>query len=109
MRYHGMSQSLVDFDVETLADELRRRGHNGDHAARILRAYYGAGGQVEVDALPILKSLRQLLKDEYGHRCSRVIARHESSDGTVKLLLGFDAGGTAETVLMPSPTHRAGV
>ena len=104
-----MAQSLVDFDVETLADELRRRRHNGDHAARILRAYYGAGGQVEVDHLPILKSLRQLLRGEYGHRRSRVLARHVSGDGTVKLLLGFDTGGTAETVLMPSPAHRAGV
>ena len=108
MRYTGMSQSLVDFDVETLAAELRRRGHNGDHAARILRAYYAASGHVEVEHLPILKSLRAMLRDEYGHRCSRVITRHESSDGTVKLLLGFDGGGTAEAVLMPSPANRAG-
>src|SRR5262245_20684976 len=33
---------------------------------------------------------------------SRVLLRQQSADGSIKLLLGFDAGGAVECVLMPS-------
>jgi 23S rRNA (adenine2503-C2)-methyltransferase len=96
--------SLLDFNVETFAAELERLGENPAHAAKILRTYY-AGEPLE--RLPILKSLRARLASGYAERPGRVIARHVSGDGTIKLLLGFASGGTAEAVLMP--TYREGV
>jgi 23S rRNA (adenine2503-C2)-methyltransferase len=91
--------SLLDFNVETFSAELVRIGDNPAHARRILRTYY-AGGDIE--GLPILKSLRARLAGDYAERPSSMMARHVSGDGTVKLLLGFAAGGTAEAVLMPT-------
>jgi 23S rRNA (adenine2503-C2)-methyltransferase len=90
---------LVDFDIRTFAAELERLGHNPAHAPRILRTFYA--GQ-ELDQLSILKSLRSLLRESYGDRPARQITRHVSGDGTIKLLLGLEAGGAVEAVLMPS-------
>src|SRR5688572_29972994 len=97
-------RSLLDFNVESFAAELERLGENPTHAAKILRTFY-AGGRI--DRLPILKSLRARLAADYAARPGKLITRHVSGDGTIKLLLGFDAGGTAEAVLMP--THRDGI
>ena len=100
-------RSLVDFHVKTFAAELERLGQNPVHAAKILRAFYAGE---DLQRLPILKSLRTKLAAEYSARRANVIARHVSGDGTIKLLLGFDAsagGGSAEVVLMP--THRDGI
>jgi 23S rRNA (adenine2503-C2)-methyltransferase len=96
--------SLLDFNLATFAAELERIGQNPAHAAKILRTFYAGG---EIDCLPILKSLRARLAADYASRPSKRLARHVSTDGTIKLLLGFDAGGTAEAVLMP--TFRDGI
>jgi 23S rRNA (adenine2503-C2)-methyltransferase len=98
--------SLAEFDLETLAAELARIGHNPAHAALILRAFYSVDRADRIQRLSIVKSLRQLLATEYGSRRAELLERRESSDGTVKMLLSFPAGGTAEAVLMPS--HRDG-
>src|SRR5688500_3567131 len=102
-------QSLTDFNLETLRDEIAARGHPPVHARRILRAFYDNHGDVDLDALPIGKALQRWLREHVRLRQSRVLRRHESADGTVKLLVGFDGdvgtgGGAVETVLMPS--HR---
>ena len=96
--------SLLDFNVETFAAELARLGENPAHAAKILRTFYA---NEPLDRLPILKSLRARLAGDYADRPGHVIARHVSGDGTIKLLLGFASGGTAEAVLMP--TYRDAV
>jgi 23S rRNA (adenine2503-C2)-methyltransferase len=93
--------SLLDFNVEGFAAAL---GENADHAAKVLRTFYAGEA---IDELPILKSLRARLATDFAARPGSVLARHVSSDGTIKLLLGFDAGGTAEAVLMP--TFREGI
>ena len=97
-------QSLADFNLDTLGDALASRGFPRVHARRILRAFYRGHGDVDLDALPIGKSLQLWLRAHVRVRQSRVLRRHESSDGTVKLLVAFYAGGAVETVLMPS--HR---
>jgi 23S rRNA (adenine2503-C2)-methyltransferase len=99
-----VTRSLLEFDVPSFAAELERLGENPAHAAKILRTFYAGEA---FDGLPILKSLRARLASDYAARPGRVTARHVSGDGTIKLLLGFDAGGTAEAVLMP--TYRDGV
>jgi 23S rRNA (adenine2503-C2)-methyltransferase len=42
------------------------------------------------------------LRESVAQRRSHVLNRHESADGTVKLLLGLDRGGAVESVLMPA-------
>ena len=96
--------SLHDFNVESFAQELDRLGENAAHAPKILRTFYAGDA---LDRLPILKSLRLKLATDYAQRPSTMLTRHLSADGTIKLLLAFDAGGTAEAVLMP--TFRDGI
>jgi 23S rRNA (adenine2503-C2)-methyltransferase len=97
-------RSLLDFNVETFAAELERLGENRAHAAKILRTYYAGE---PLDRLPILKSLRARLAKDYADRPGILLTKYVSADGTVKLLLGFASGGTAEAVLMP--TYRDGI
>ena len=96
--------SLLDFNLESFADQLRRLGENPAHAARILRTFYAGE---PIDRLPILKSLRAKLARDYAARPGKLLTSHVSGDGTIKLLIGFENSGTAEAVLMP--TYRAGV
>jgi 23S rRNA (adenine2503-C2)-methyltransferase len=95
---------LVDFNVAAFAAELERLGDNPAHAAKILRTFYAGES---IDRLPILKSLRAKLATNYSGRPASILTRHVSGDGTIKLLLGFESGGTAEAVLMP--TFREGI
>ena len=81
-------RSLVDFNVETFAAELERLGENRAHAAKILRTYYAGE---PLDRLPILKSLRARLANDYADRPGILLTKHVSADGTVKLLLGAGA------------------
>jgi 23S rRNA (adenine2503-C2)-methyltransferase len=104
-----MQQSLIDFDLSSFANELEQLGYLRRHAPAILRAFHAAGGRVALESLCIPKSLRALLQSQYARRHAHLIARHISTDGTIKLLLGFEnanGGGAAEAVLMPSPAHR---
>ena len=97
-------RALSDFNSDELRDEIARHGFPAVHAQRILRAFYRSHGAVDGGALDIGTGLRDWLSRNVRPRQSRVVRRHESADGTAKLLVGFDAGGAVETVLMPS--HR---
>jgi 23S rRNA (adenine2503-C2)-methyltransferase len=102
--------ALTEFDSEKLAELLGRWGILPSHAGRLLRAFYDSAGTVDPFSLPIGKALHEKLRTELNPRQSRVTTRHESADGTVKLLVGFTAGGSVETVLMPAyrPDRAAG-
>jgi 23S rRNA (adenine2503-C2)-methyltransferase len=97
-------RTLSDFDLDQLGDEFARQGFPAVHARRILRAFYRSHGEVDLGALTVGNVLRDWLARNMGARQSRVLRRHVSADGTVKLLVGFDPRGAVETVLMPS--HR---
>src|SRR5688500_6479385 len=98
-------RSLTDFNLDTLSREVASHGFPPVPARRVLRAFYDSDREANLHALPIGKTLRRWLCEHVRPRHSRVLRRHESSDGTVKLLVGFDAGGGAvEALLMPS--HR---
>jgi 23S rRNA (adenine2503-C2)-methyltransferase len=102
--------ALTDFDLSALERELASCGIYPSHAARLLRAFYDSAGMADLLALPFGKALHQKLKTDLHPRQSAITARHESADGTVKLLLEFSAGGMVESVLMPShrPDRAAG-
>jgi 23S rRNA (adenine2503-C2)-methyltransferase len=109
-----MEAALTDFDVATLGDLFADWGHSRQHALTVLRRFYRTSGQISFDdslGSLIGGELRQKLIDYLRPRQSRVIRRHDSTDGAVKLLVGFNAppddsdppaAGAAEAVLMPA-------
>jgi 23S rRNA (adenine2503-C2)-methyltransferase len=121
-------QSLADFDLRGLEALLTEWGHKPVHARRLLRAFYDASGEIDLERIDVGGALRERLRREVAVRRSRVVAARRSADGTQKLLVGFDTDasntdgnvtpdtasggssgpaprGAVEAVLMPS--HRA--
>src|SRR6188508_59599 len=94
-------RTLSDFDLDQLRDVFVRQGFPIVHAHRILRAFYRSHGEVDLGTLAVGNVLRDWLARHVRARQSRVLRRHASADGTVKLLVGLDAGGGVEAVLMP--------
>ena len=94
--------SLADFDLRTFERELQRLGHKPSHGRRILRVFYDGCGEMDLDPLPISRALREQLRESYRLRRGQISARHVSGDGTTKLLLVLETGGSVEAVLMPS-------
>jgi 23S rRNA (adenine2503-C2)-methyltransferase len=91
---------LSDYDLATLSDELTRSGHKSSHALPILRKFYKTGGNFAPIGLSLGKALVAEL-EAHPTRQSKILTRHTSPDGTVKLLVGFNDGLAVETVLMP--------
>jgi 23S rRNA (adenine2503-C2)-methyltransferase len=102
-------RTLAEHDVASLSALFAEWGCKPTHAGRVLRAYYANGGKLALDGLDVGKDLSERLA-EVPPRGSRVATSHRSADGTVKLLVAFQQGGTAETVLMPGhrPDRAAG-
>jgi 23S rRNA (adenine2503-C2)-methyltransferase len=97
--------ALTDYDIASLAALIGSWGHKPSHAGRLLGYFYRHAGQpVDFDRLLIPRALGEKLTAEVPLRQSRVIARTQGADGTVKLLIEFDGGGSVESVLMPA--HR---
>ena len=104
---------MTDYDEETLSAELAGWGFKPSHARKLLLNFYGQPGGMEIDPLcgrHLGTELRAMVLENLCARQSRVNHRHESADGTVKLLIGLDRGGAVETVLMPwyHPGRAAG-
>jgi 23S rRNA (adenine2503-C2)-methyltransferase len=102
--------ALSDFDLPVLERELIASGILPSHARRLLRAFYDSAGTFDPLSITLGKALHQKLATDLQVRQSIIATRHESADGTVKLLLQFTASGAVETVLMPShhPDRAAG-
>lgn len=93
---------LTDFTEDELAGALAGRGLVASHARRLLGALYGQPGAFAVDERRVGRAVVELFADQWRTRSAQVARRHESVDGTVKLLLELSRGGTVETVLMPA-------
>jgi 23S rRNA (adenine2503-C2)-methyltransferase len=93
---------LAEHDRASLEQWMAERGQPRSHAGRVLRAFYAAHGQPDWDALELGATLHDRLRRELAEPATRVLRRVESSDGTVKLLLGLRRGGAIETVMMSS-------
>ena len=68
-----------------------------------IRNLYNTGGIVDWDELMLGNALREKIEREIPLRAATVSTRRVSADGTVKLLLEMNRGGTSETVLMTTP------
>lgn len=98
-------KTLADYDTASLADAFEAWGHKRSHAASLLKAFYNSGGKIDLPSLLLGHKLQERITQEIPLRQSKLLQRSQSSDGTIKLLLGMDRGGAVETVLMP--TSRA--
>jgi len=94
---------LADIDLPALEERLDDWGFRPSHAARLLRAFYDAGGVLDPAALRLPKGLFERL-EAVSAPAPTIAARQQAADGTVKLLLRLADGRTVESVLMPD--HR---
>ncbi len=95
-------KALTDHDIASLAALFKTWGHKPSHAGRLLGHFYRYPGQpIDFDRLLIPQALQKRLAGEIPYRRSHVVARTRAADGTVKMLIKFDAGGAVESVLMP--------
>lgn len=99
-------KALTDYEPAELADALQRAGHKPSHAHKLLRRMYQRPHEFDIRAAQVGRGVADWLSGNVRIRQSRIVHRTTASDGTVKLLLGFDAGGSAETVLMPAYDGR---
>jgi 23S rRNA (adenine2503-C2)-methyltransferase len=102
--------SLVDHDVDTLRGALRTAGFPPSHATRILRNFYAQSDSFAPIAEEVGHRLQTWLQAQYSSPRAEIRQRHQSPDGTIKLLIGLTAGGSVESVLMPAhrPDRAAG-
>jgi len=98
-------RSFADYGLVELEAELTAAGFKPVHAGRVLRHFYESNGRAGAKGVSVGKELGEYFKSRISLRCSQVRCRSVAADGTTKLLVGFDRGGTVETVLMPG--HRA--
>jgi 23S rRNA (adenine2503-C2)-methyltransferase len=99
-------RALTDYDLEGLRATFESWGCKASQADRILLDFYKYAGHVDLARLNLGRALLGRLRTHIPLRQSGVLARHESRDGTVKLLLGLERGGAIETVLMPTGTKE---
>ncbi len=81
---------------------LKDRGLRPFRADQILQSLYRDYISDWDEATTLPKDFRQTLSEEFPLTRSEVLDVSESSDGTKKLLLGFDDGQSVETVLIPA-------
>jgi 23S rRNA (adenine2503-C2)-methyltransferase len=92
--------SLADHDLSTLEQHLLQTGHKPLHAAKLLRRFYDTHGHLDPTTIPMSRNLAQHITQNFSTRSSKILRQTIAADGTTKLLIGFESGGTAESVLM---------
>ncbi|MGA2499929.1 MAG: 23S rRNA (adenine(2503)-C(2))-methyltransferase RlmN, partial [Tepidisphaeraceae bacterium] len=102
--------ALTDHDLDSLTAEFTAAGLRPVHAKTLLRRFYRGHGAIDLASLRLGRVVDEYVLQSIPLRQSTILRRSDSSDGTVKLLLGFMRGGSAETVLMPAfdPVKAAG-
>jgi len=96
-----VATALSECSLESLAPRIADWGFKSSHAARVLRAFYAADGNVAWDELRMPLDLKERFLAEFAG-CPATLARRQvSGDGTTKLLLRLGDGRTVESVLMP--------
>jgi 23S rRNA (adenine2503-C2)-methyltransferase len=96
--------SLTECDRVELEETLAIGGFVRSHARPLLREFYRGMGEIDFSRLRCGPRVAAWVASRFQPIASTVLRRVVSADGTVKLLVGFPAGGAVESVLMPS--HR---
>jgi 23S rRNA (adenine2503-C2)-methyltransferase len=100
--YNPRVPALTDFNIASLEAQLQQWDVRTSHARRLLGTFYRNSAQIDLDTMELGKSLREKFENELTVRQSRILTQSRADDGTVKLLVGFDAGGSVESVYMPA-------
>ena len=93
--------AISEFDLAGLEGLIDGWGFKSSHAARILLAYYGGVGEIDLHQLLLGRTLREKLVSHLRAMRTTVLREHQSADGTIKLLVGLEDGQAVESVLMP--------
>ena len=96
-------QTLVGKELTDLTQIVSARGSEAFRARQIYRALYRhrRADLAELRTLPA--SLREALSKEFAIGLPRVHRRFESTDGTVRYLLGLSDDRSVEAVFLPEP------
>jgi len=92
-----MTLAVLDMTVEQLAAAMEALGQPAFRARQVADWVYrkGVGDAARMSNLPAA------LRDDLAVLTSRVLARADSADGTVKLLVGYADGQAVECVMIP--------
>ncbi|MCH8149119.1 MAG: 23S rRNA (adenine(2503)-C(2))-methyltransferase RlmN [Planctomycetes bacterium] len=98
---HNVHNTLLDQTPDTLTTLCASWNEPGFRAKQLLEWVYQRNVDDYERMTNLSKSLRTRLTDALPILGSRIVARQESSDGVVKLLLEWRDGATTECVLIP--------
>jgi 23S rRNA (adenine2503-C2)-methyltransferase len=99
---------LGDHDVASLRQTLCSDGFPASHASKLLREFYRGTGEIDFVRLNVGPRVQRRVEELLFDRPGMVISKAQSTDGTLKLLVGFGDGRSVESVLMPGyRTDRA--
>jgi 23S rRNA (adenine2503-C2)-methyltransferase len=93
--------TLADFDLPSLEANFAAHGLRPIHALTVLRQFMETRSIDQLDPSIIGKAVIQHLRKNLDAEKSTILHRSVSTDGTTKLLIGFNSGGAVESVLMP--------
>jgi 23S rRNA (adenine2503-C2)-methyltransferase len=96
--------TLADFDLPALEANFAAHGLRPIHALAVLRQFMEAHSIDQLDQALVGNAVIQHLRSNLNTTKSTILDRSISTDGTTKLLIGFDeggSGGAVESVLMP--------
>ena len=94
--------ALADCDVPALEANFAAAGFKPFHAARVLREFYESNGHPNLNGIDVGKEVASYVMKHFKIRRTQIAAQDVSTDGTTKLLIALDSGGSVESVLMPA-------
>jgi 23S rRNA (adenine2503-C2)-methyltransferase len=95
--------NLLDLDEEGLRDFFVSIGEKPFRATQVMRWLYHHQAAEFETMTDLGLDLRQRLVEVAEIRAPEIVSQKESSDGTVKWLMGLPGGNAVETVFIPEP------
>ena len=96
-------KSLLELTPQELGDHLTGAGEPRYRADQVFRWVFRDGARDFAQMTNLPEALRDRLAAEFVIDPAREVARSESSEGTIKLLLEWQDGSTTECVMIPAP------
>jgi 23S rRNA (adenine2503-C2)-methyltransferase len=98
---NSRAMNLLGLSTSQLEDALKAHGQSAFRGRQIADWIYRKGAMNFEAMTNLSRELRDALNAEYSLDFPHVAARHESSDGSAKLLLELNDGERVETVRLP--------
>jgi len=97
--------NLLDFDLARLRDFFQSIGEHSFRAEQVLKWIYHSGVTDFALMTNLSHELRQRLARIAVIEPPRILRQQQSTDGTVKWLMGCGGGNAVETVFIPEPNR----